>query len=164
MSRHARSLCWLSYASRIPPAGKRSTEALLSISTSDGNSPEYPADALSLPECCKVHVAASLLQLLPCKLIFITALRVTLHCRDGPWFTSFVCHCSCPRIPENTSASLSSCAFWLEKDTFPSPGSHGQMSGEPQFICNWFLFPRPHALLSHPFSFKCFFMFLNEKL
>ena len=175
MTRHARSLCLLSYASRIPPAGKRSAEASLGISTSDGDSSEFPGDALSLPGHSKVHVATSLLQLLPCKLIFVSAsravahaaLRATPRCRGAPWSTSFVCHRSCLRISENTGAYLSSCAFFLEKVAFPSPGNHGQMGGEPQIICHWFLFPRPHALLSvavpHPFSFKCVFMFLNEK-
>lgn len=156
MTRHARSLCLLNYASRIPPAGKKSAEALLSISTSDGNSSKYPGDALSLPEHCKVHVATSLLQLLPCKLISVSAsraiahsaLRATLRYRDAPWTTSFMCQCSCLRISENTRAYLSFCAFLLEKDAFPSPGIHGQMGGEPQSICNWFLFPRPHAPLS----------------
>jgi len=174
MPRHAGSLCLLSYASRIPLAGKRSAEASLSISTSDGNSSERPGDTLSLPKHCKGRVATSLLQLLPCKLIFVSVssavahsgLRATFCCGDVPWSTSFTCHHFCLRISENTTACPSPSAYLLGKGAFPSPGNHGQMGGSPTLFVSGFCF-LDHVLLSvavsHPFSFEWFFLFLNER-
>lgn len=130
----------------IPLAGKRSTEALLSISTAAGICSEYPRVVLSLPGLCPVRVPTS--WLLPCQLILASA-----ELSPG-----FLCRCSSLTPPENTSANLHPESF-TGKRRLPFPRKPWPIGTTPQVICTWLLFPRPYApvgvSVSHPF-FRCF--------
>lgn len=103
--------------------GDKASQASPSISTSDGNPSACPGVTLSLPGHCQVHVAASLLQVLPCELI---------------WSAWAACG------PSALGAVLP-----FEEAAAPSPGSRGPTVGRPTLLVTGLGLP-DHTLRFQP--------------